>query len=318
MQAEPLIHWPEPVWEYVGFLAEFLAVGAVGFCYAVVRGRDRAATSDRTFYAAALRRAAIIGLVADLVQAFLFWHGLPEQVERQHAASIMGLLTHNAVMGAQAVLVVIGVIGLALAASRIRAGWPLAAIGVVLGQLTPIIAGQWARLVNPAHRLVGSLWLGTLFVLLVAALAQLLRDETVRDHRGALAAEMVNGFSPVALTCGMLVIITGLITALRHLNPFSSLWTTPYGYALIAKLTLVAIVFALGAWNWRRARPALGSEQAAVAIRRSATSEVTVAAFVLAASAILVSLPSPRPPGGPGGPGEGGPPPAATAPAPSP
>ena len=44
----------------------------------------------------------------------------------------------------------------------------------------------------------------------------------------------------------------GVITAWRHLKYLSALWTTPYGYALLLKLALVAAVFSLGAWNWRR------------------------------------------------------------------
>src|SRR5205085_4719241 len=124
--------------------------------------------------------------------------------------------------------------------------------------------------------------------------------ERARGRRGALVADMVNGFSPLALTCGLLVVASGVITAWRHLNPLSSLWTTPYGYALIVKLLLAGAVFALGGWNWRRVRPTLGSDDAAVAIRRSSKVELTVAALVLAATAIVVSLPSPRPPRPPG------------------
>jgi putative copper resistance protein D len=131
----------------------------------------------------------------------------------------------------------------------------------------------------------------------VAGLSAVLRDTRTREQRGRLVADLVNGFSPLALTCGMVVVLSGAITAWKHLNPLTSLWTTPYGYALIVKLTLVAIVFGLGAWNWRRARPALGSEDAAHAVRRSSTAEISVAALVLVASAILVSLPSPKPPG---------------------
>jgi putative copper export protein len=41
----------------------------------------------------------------------------------------------------------------------------------------------------------------------------------------------------------------------------------------------------------------LGSEPAAAAIRRSATAELTVAGVVLVITALLVSLPAPRPPG---------------------
>jgi hypothetical protein len=38
----------------------------------------------------------------------------------------------------------------------------------------------------------------------------------------------------------------------------------------------------------------LGSETAALAIKQSATMEVTVAALVLAATAVLLSIPAPR------------------------
>jgi putative copper export protein len=87
----------------------------------------------------------------------------------------------------------------------------------------------------------------------------------------------------------MIVVLSGLTTAWRHLNPLSSLWSTPYGYALIVKLCFVAVVFALGAWNWKRVRPTLGSEDAAHAVRRSSRGELTAATLVLIASAILVA-----------------------------
>ena len=107
--------------------------------------------------------------------------------------------------------------------------------------------------------------------------------------------------------------LSGLITAYRHLNPLSSLFTTPYGWALLVKLALVAAVFSLGAWNWRRQRPSLGGEGAAISIRRSSAKELAVAAIVLAVTAILVSLPAPRAPKPGGAPGAGAPPAAAPA-----
>ena len=39
MQAEPLITWSEPAREFVGFVAQFLAVGAVGFRFAALGSR---------------------------------------------------------------------------------------------------------------------------------------------------------------------------------------------------------------------------------------------------------------------------------------
>jgi copper transport protein len=148
--------------------------------------------------------------------------------------------------------------------------------------------------VNPVHSLAAGLWIGTLFVLVVAGLSALARHEHGRARRGAIAADMVNGFSPLALTMGPIVVTFGLITAWRHLHVLSNLWSTPYGYALMVKLALAATVFSLGAWNWRRQRPTLGSDDAASSIQRSATSELAVAVLVLVATAIVVSLPAPK------------------------
>lgn len=300
MQAEPLIHWPEPIVQLVGFVAQFVAVGSVGFRYAAVGNRLRSGdAAERDVYEAACARAALLGLIGAIVSGLLFAFALPEGAQRAHT-TVAGLLTSDLATGLQAVLTIVGIVGLALAAIRRGAGWAMAATGVVLGPLTAIVSFQWLRLVNPVHRLVAGLWLGTLFVLLVAGLATMLRDERVRDRRGAMAADMVNGFSPLALTCGMILVLSGLVTAWRHLNPLSSLWTHPYGWTLLIKLALVAVVFALGAWNWRRQRPSLGSETAAFAIRRSSKAELTFAALVLVVTSILVSMPSPRPPRPPG------------------
>jgi putative copper resistance protein D len=93
---------------------------------------------------------------------------------------------------------------------------------------------------------------------------------------------------------GGVVVLFGIITAWRHLHKLSNLWATPYGITLIVKLVFVAFVFALGAWNWRRQRPTLGTESAASSIRRSSVGELTMAGIVLILTAILVSLPSPK------------------------
>lgn len=297
MQAEPLIVWSDPVREYIGFAAQFLALGAVGFRFAAVRGRvgDASDVVDGSVYVDALRRAAVLGLVGIVVQAGMFVMGLPKAASRAHV-SVGELLTSNLQTGSAALLFAIAIVGLAMAAAGISSGWLPSLIGTVLAPLTGAFVGHWSRLVNPVHRVAAGLWIGTLFVLVTVGLTVVLREERTRERRGAIAADMVNGFSPMALTCGAVVIASGLTTALTHLKPLSSLWTTPYGYALIIKLALVACVFALGAWNWRKVRPILGTEDAAHAIRRSAKAELTFAALVLVVTGILISLPSPKAP----------------------
>lgn len=300
MQAEPLIQWSEVVTEYVSFAASFLAAGAVGFRYSSLRGRlagsaPAGATpeSEQRVYADSAARAAGLGLLGALVSAVLLALRLPEIAARRHMTAGQ-LVTGDLPTGVQVALLAVAVVGFALAWRRVGAGWPLAAAGVVLAAFRGILSGQWARLVNPLHVLSAGLWIGTLFVLVVCGIARLLREEPVRERRGAIAADMVNAFSPLALVCGALVALFGVITAWRHLKHLDALWTTPYGYGLIAKLCVVAVVFGLGAWNWRRQRPTLGSEEAAVAIRRSARAELIAAAVVLAVTAVLVSLPAPR------------------------
>ena len=297
MQA-PLLHWSEPITQLVGFAASFLATGAVGFRYGVVRDRltnPARPPAELRLYGDAAQRAAEIGLLGALVQGAMLVMRLPDAASRAHV-SVGELLTTDRYTIGSCVLLAAVIVGLSLAVLGRRNGWPLAATGIIGGALEGIATGQWSRLINPIHELLAGLWLGTLFVLVVAGIARVFNDESSRGQRGAIVADMVNNFSPVALTCGGMLVISGLLTAWQHLNPLSSLWTTPYGYALLVKLGLVAFVFGLGAWNWRRMRPRMGTESGAVAIRRSSLMELGAATLVLVATAVLVSLPSPRPP----------------------
>jgi putative copper export protein len=291
VQGEPGFEWAEPVEELVEFVFAFLATGAVGFRYTALAHRLGGEGVLGRFHADAARRAAAIGLVAQAIGVGRRLLSLPQVAERQHT-TVAGVLT--AFPGSLGTwLGILALLGFLLAVARVGIGWPLAAIGVIVAPLSPLFTGQLERIVVPVHMLLGGLWLGTLFVLVVAGLAPLLRHEPTRAERGRTAADMVNAFSPLALVCGILVVLTGLLNAVRHLGTVSDLWSTPYGIALVVKLVLVACVFGLGAWNWRRQRPRLGSEDAAVSIRRSARSELTAAALVLVATAVMVSFPAP-------------------------
>jgi len=292
-ETEPLIRWPQPLLEAAGFLASFLASGAVGFRYAALRRLGGAPDDVRRVRDGAARGAAGLGLTGVVVAVILLATRLPGLAARRHM-TVPELVTGDRATALQVVLLIMALAGFALALGRRGIGWPLAAIGVVGGALRSAFFGQWARTVNPVHMLAGGMWIGTLFVLVAVGLATVLRSPLAPERRGALAAEMVNGFSPLALGSAAVLAIFGAITAWTHLKHLSALWTTPYGFALITKLCVVLAVVALGAWNWRRQKPRLGSEAAALALRGSARAELAVAAVVLAITAVLVSLPSPR------------------------
>jgi copper transport protein len=295
-QAEPLIHWPQPFIEYLGFVAVFVRAGAIGFRYSVLRGRlgarARVSSGDRAVYGWAAQRAAALGLVAALVVAFLFATDLSGSA-REQQTTVLALVTGSTPQLTGAVLALIAVLGFALVLAGLSAGWPLAALGVLASPLRGAFFGHWDRIVNPVHELAGGLWIGSLFMLVAAGLAASRRGSVPAERRGTLAAEMVNRFSPLALTSAGLLGVFGATTAWLHLKPLRALWTTPYGYALIVKLCVVLGVLGLGAWNWRRQRPRMGSERATAMLRRSAMAELAVAAIVLAVTAVLVSLPAP-------------------------
>jgi putative copper export protein len=174
-------------------------------------------------------------------------------------------------------------------------GWILAAIAILFTVLQPLYTGRnLAGRVNGVHVLAASTWLGTLLVLTLVGIRGLIRSSSSGQQRAELVADLVNSFSPLALTASAIVAITGVTTAWLHLKRVSALWTTGYGITLMVKLVFVAIVVVLGAWNWKRVRPSLGTEGTEQIIRRSATMELTFAAFVLIATSVLVTLPSPK------------------------
>ena len=293
-----LIEWPEPIFQLIDFIGLFLASGAVGFRYSALRGRllrGRAAGAEPTFHDAAARQAAFFGLCGAVIILARMIQTLPAQAARAKLP-VAEFLTSNIPAGAALGLTVLAILGFTLALARPSVGWPLALVGVVVGRLKSALVGRWSSLVNPIHMLAAGLWIGTLFILVVVGLGLLFKREPSAERRGAITADMVNGFSPLALVMGGVVALFGVITAWNHLKPLSSLWTTPYGWALIAKLVVVAVVFAMGAWNWRRQRPRLGTEDAGRALRRSALAELAVATLVLAITSVLVTVPSPRPP----------------------
>lgn len=195
---------------------------------------------------------------------------------------------------ARVVLLIVMAIAFALLTRRVAAAWRVALVATLALALRNLVTLKWAGMVNPLHLVAGSLWIGTLFVLFAAGVPAVMKGAPAAGARGRAVADMVNAFSPLALWSAALLVLMGVVTAVRHLKRVDALWTTPYGWDFLLKLALVFTVFGLGAWNWRRMRPALGEERGAVAIQRSARAELTVAAVVLLVTAVLVSLPSPK------------------------
>jgi putative copper export protein len=287
--------------EYAGFLAYFGVFGALGFRWLVLRrtaARQPEIGATGSPVALLLQSAEIGAARIGVIGAFFMLLNLLMALSAR--ASDKGISFGSAIAAGGGrtmvafLFIAVFLLSFVLAIRRVRAGWIIAALAGVIYALQGILSGRWTSLVNPLHEVAASLWIGTLFVVVVAGLPAILRSTLSSERRGALVADLIGDFSPVAIGAALLLVITGITTAWRHLKFVAALWTTPYGYALDVKLLVVATVVALGAWNWRRMRPRLGAEQAAHELRRSARAELFFASLVLVVTGVLVSLPSPR------------------------
>lgn len=282
----------EAFFQLVQFAGFFLAIGAIGFRFGIVR-QIRGMSNE----AKAILRADNAGLlgILGIVLLGISLLGSPYvNAITNHKSFVESLPRNHAQFEFKATMLAVALVGFVLVRASSSAGWMIAAIGILLTVLQPLYTSRFSGKVNAAHIFAASTWLGTLLVLLLIGIRGVIKSTTAGAQRAELIGDLVNSFSPLALVASAIVAITGVTTAWLHLKRLSALWTTSYGIALMGKLIFVLIVALLGAWNWRRVRPSLGGEGSEETIRRSATMELTFAAFVLVATAVLVTLPSPR------------------------
>lgn len=131
------------------------------------------------------------------------------------------------------------------------------------------------------HLTAGCVWIGTL--------VHLLRLVRANSDRSLHLTSIFVAYARLALGWLGLVAVTGTVGALLLVSSTDELFTTAYGQALLAKIALVGVVVGLAVAG----RRILGRGPAAVA--RPARGEAATLIAVLAASAILVSLPTPAP-----------------------
>lgn len=166
-------------------------------------------------------------------------------------------------------------------------------IAIAMGAAGHALTTPWpAALVaaHAGHLIAVGVWLGGLSMLLLAALPA---AQSMGAGVAPRMATMVNRFSPIALTCGGIVMATGTLAAAVHLGGLSPLWESDYGQILALKLLVFAAVVGFGAWNWRRMRPSLAASPEAAPLRASGGTELAFAAIVLLVTSLLVATPPP-------------------------
>lgn len=288
------LDWTEVTFNYIKFIGYFLSVGAVGYRFLILPRFERDKIGEAVIGRAT---AALLGLAGVLLLIFIAVGNIELNVLAHQKSFAASMPKAAGRLRFQLLSLALSLAGFTLARRvSVRAGWSLAAAGILAVVLQPVVTARgFAGRVNAVHILAASTWLGTLTVMLWAAIRALLRAPSGGASRERIAASLVNAFTPVALAAATLVGLTGATTAWLHVKHLSNLWRTDYGIALIVKLCFVLGVVVVGWWNWKRVKPSLEGAGGSVArLQRSATTELVLGAMVLAATAVLVSLPSPR------------------------
>jgi copper transport protein len=133
-----------------------------------------------------------------------------------------------------------------------------------------------APLLDLAHTLAAAVWLGGL----VAALWVLPRAARDSWERRAV----LRRFSSAALVAVCVLAVSGIGRAATELGPVHELWTTSYGWALLAKSAAFIALLAVGALN----RSLL--ERGSPLFTRSVAAEIVAVAAVVVVVGILTQL----------------------------
>jgi putative copper export protein/methionine-rich copper-binding protein CopC len=297
---------------FVQFAGLLLLIGAVAFRWWVLPrvGVELAepARRDLAFGAAGagLWGGWLLALsaLARLVAQSLMTHGAGAMLRPSSLGSLLVATTWGHAWLLEVVGLVIVLTGLRQARRQVTSlmAWRLAAAGTLALAFVPALSGHavaseslapLAVLTDALHVLSAGAWLGTLAVMLVVGMRVVVREAS--GGRVAALAAMVNGFSPLAITCASLLVATGVFAAWLHLGSLPVLWRSSYGLVLFRKLVVVAMLLAVGTYNWKRVKPSLREAGADGARRltRSGSIELGLALVVLLMTAVLVASPTP-------------------------
>ncbi len=294
----------------LAYAATLALIGACVFAALLPRWRGDE-DDDAALAARALDRvwrvaigAALLLLAADLLRAYGQIRSFLDPIEAttwDFTKSVLFQTKWGTGWLAQAVAALLGICITLLAPRRSASGVQLLGTAALAVACTSPLTGHavehpWGMPLgvglHALHLIGGGVWLGTLLSILIAGLRAVRRPGSSHDH--AAVARLITAFSPIALTGAGLAVGAGLLMGYAYVGEFANLWGTTYGRTLLVKLLLLGGTMALGAWNWRRVTPRLGTESGSVEITRSATIELCIGALLIAATAVLVALPAPK------------------------
>ncbi|WP_417276653.1 copper resistance CopC/CopD family protein [Castellaniella sp.] len=142
------------------------------------------------------------------------------------------------------------------------------------------------------HVISAVVWIGLLLPLARCLVPTTLAQRTASD----VAIPELRRFSRGITWVVALLVLSGLCLAWLQLRQLSDLWQTLYGQVLSAKLTLVALLFCVAAWNrWRLTQATqAGALRPRAQLRRAIQVELVLAVLILGLVALWRLTPPPR------------------------
>ncbi len=161
-----------------------------------------------------------------------------------------------------------------------------------LGSHAAAVPGSgWAVLVDFVHLVAAAAWLGGL--LLLTGLLWRARRHLTQISLARLG-EIIRRFSSMAGLSVFVLALTGLFSSLVQLPQLSDLWTTTYGWLLLAKLCLIGLAMAVALLNNRAVHGNAVLPPAGQLFLRRVLVESCLGLGILVVVALLVQTPVPR------------------------
>ncbi|NKB88085.1 MAG: hypothetical protein GKS06_07695 [Acidobacteria bacterium] len=280
----------------IGYLGVFALVGATGLgarlCSDLGAASER--MRDRALHVAIFAALVLIAtaLITLLNQTSMFF-GDDEGVNAETIRTIAMETGWGAGWRVQFGAATFALMGALLIRSRRMFGWPVLGVGAIAAAAAQSLTGHafegsWLSvkvLAQAIHVVAGSLWIGSLLVIVVAVMRHESDDDTI--------ATVVDRFSPIAVISVAALAASGALSSYFNLASPVDLISTAYGRVLLAKILAFGATGALGFTNWRKIRPHLGTKPGTARLRRVAAVELAFALAVLVLTTYLVVLPLP-------------------------
>ncbi|MEZ4661359.1 MAG: CopD family protein [Caldilineaceae bacterium] len=163
------------------------------------------------------------------------------------------------------------------------------------GSHAAAVAGRnWAMLGDLIHFAAAAVWMGGL--LLLAILLWQMRNSLGREDAQALR-QTVQRFSTMAMLAVFVLICSGVFSSAVQLPTLDLLWSSAYGWLLLAKVALVLLALGAAFLNHRLVRGPNADQWAPknyATFLRQVWSESAIGLVVMMVAAILVQTPAPQ------------------------